>query len=251
MKKIFITLLLLSFALVGISSNNNDIIKSANNFYKNKEYSKALSLYKQVLHSNFESSEIYYNIGNCYYKLDSVAYSIIYYEKAKLLSPDDDDILFNLKIANLKTVDKFDELPVFFLTEWSNNIINLFNSELWSYISIASFILFLMLLLFFFFAKNIHYKRLMFYFSLLLLVVSALTFSFANKQFKEISSHNYAIITTPTVNVKSSPDDSGTEVFIIHEGTKVKIQDKVGEWTEVKLSDGSVGWLLATDYVTI
>ena len=251
-KNIYITLILLiSIVFNSIAVNNIALLDSAKNNYKNKNYEKALKSYKSILKSGYEAADVYYNMGNCYYKLDSIPYAILYYEKAKLLSPNDDDILFNLKIANLKTIDKLDVLPKFFLTEWFDNFIDIFNTDTWAYISISSFIIFLLLILLFFFSRKISLKRLSFYFSLFFLIISFMGFSFSKKQKNKITQHNYAIIITPTVTAKSSPDDSGTDAFIIHEGVKVKLQDKVGEWSEIKLSDGSVGWIKTSDFKII
>ncbi len=252
MKKIYITIIILiSIVFAASAANNTALLDSAKKYYQNKKYEQAILKYKTIINSGYEAADIYYNLGNCYYKLDSISYAILYYEKAKLLSPDDDDILFNLKIANLKTIDKLDVLPKFFLTEFFDNIINLFNSDTWAYISIISFIVFILLILLFFFSKKIATKRLSFYISLIFLLFTIFSFHFAKKQKDKIIAHNFAIITTPTVTAKSSPDDAGNDAFIIHEGTKVKLQDKVGEWSEIKLSDGSIGWIYTKDFVVI
>ncbi len=252
MKQLYITILIFLSLIFSVNANNNySLLDSAKTYYKNKKYEKAITTYKKIIKSGYESAEVYYNTGNCYYKLDSIPYAILYYEKAKLLKPNDEDINYNLKIANLKTIDKLDVLPKFFLTKWIDNFIDLFSSDSWAYISIISFIIFLSLILLFFFTRKMTIKRTSFFTSLIFIIITILSFNFAKKQNNKITAHNYAIITTPTLTAKNSPDDSGNDAFIIHEGTKVKLQDKVGEWSEIKLSDGSIGWVKNKTFAVI
>ena len=175
--------------------------------------------------------------------MHNIGKAILNYEKAKLLDPKDEDIQFNLELANSLIVDKIDEIPVFPLKLWFNNLILIFSSNIWAILSIISFVIFLIALLIYLFAKTILLKKISFWIGALLLIVSISTciFSYHNK--KLLTKHEYAIVLSPSLTAKSTPDENGTDLFVIHEGLKVKVEDKLGEWCEIKLSDGNKGWV--------
>ncbi|MEA3318202.1 MAG: SH3 domain-containing protein, partial [Bacteroidota bacterium] len=163
------------------------------------------------------------------------------------LDPGNDDIQYNLQIANKLVVDKIEVLPEFILKTWLRKFTNLFSSNFWAVVSISSFILMLIFFAAYFFTSKINIKKLSFWFGILLFSISTFAFISSLKQQKNIITNNSAIIFTPSVTTKSSPDDSGTDLFLVHEGTKVNINDKVGEWIEIKLSDGNKGWVKIED----
>ena len=136
-------------------------------------------------------------------------------------------------------------------TIWLNQLINLMPSDKWAIFSIATFIAFLLLFSLFLFLNNITIKKIFFYTCILLLFISIATFLCSYQQNEKITNRNSAIVFSPAVTVKSSPDDSGTDLFILHEGTKITVIDSLGSWQEIKLSDGNIGWLQASDIVLI
>lgn len=238
-----ITLIILAL-FIGFSSNaQNDLLQKGNELYSAEKYTEAIAAYDSLLTSELESAELYFNLGNSYYKTGQVTKAILNYERAKLLAPDDEDIQFNLELANQHVVDAIDALPQVFFVRWWHNLINGKPADTWALCSLISFGLFLLLLGLFVFSSSASIKRIGFWFGILAIVFSLFTFTFASKQKNRIEKHNFAIITQPSVTVKSSPSDSGTDIFLIHEGLKVEVTDMLGGWFEIKLADGNQGWL--------
>ncbi len=186
---------------------------------------------------------MYYNLGNAYYRLKDVPNSILYYERAKLLAPGDEDINFNLNVANLRTVDKINKVPEFFLTAWFNGLRDSFPSKTWAIITIIfSWLTFISLALFFIFWKPFS-RKILFALAVIFLIINIFSFIFAHQSYKKETSRDYAIIFAPSVFMKSSPDENSTKLVSLHEGTKVKILDEVVNWKKIRLADGNVGWL--------
>lgn len=218
-------------------------MKEAEAAYQQEDYEKAVELYENILNSYGESSEIYYNLGNAYYKLGKTAPAVLNYERALLLDPGDGDIRFNLQMARQRTVDKIESVGHFFLTEWLQVVRNKAAVDSWATVGVVCFILFLSCLILFFFSKWIYLKKIGFYAGLCLLILTIVANVFAKNQQKELLNRKKAIVFTPTITVKSSPDASGTDLFILHEGTKVTIKSALGEWNEIEIEDGNVGWI--------
>ncbi len=221
-----------------------DLLQTANDHYTKDEFKEAIDVYNQLLMSSMESPELYFNLGNAYYKTGQYTLSILNYERAKLLAPDDEDIDFNLQVVNQKVVDSIQELPGIFIVRWWDSLVNSQSTDKWAWMSIVSFLLFLVMMGFYFFARSGDIKRITFWSGSLLIVLAIFSWSFAARQKSRMVNHTFAIVMHPTVTVKSSPSEKGTNLFVIHEGLKVKITDKIGEWVEIKLADGNKGWLL-------
>lgn len=242
MKRYLITILTIFFAATVFAQG--DLIQKANEHYTKEEYQKAIDGYNQILMAGIESPELYYNLGNAYYKTNQFTLAILNYERAKLLAPDDEDIEFNLLVANQKVVDSIQELPGIFIVRWWNSLINSQSTDSWAVLSITGFILFLTLVGLYFFAKSGDVKRVSFWAGCFLIVFTILSWSFAARQKSRLVNHSFAIVMQPTVTIKSSPSEKGTNLFVIHEGLKVRITDKLGDWLEIRLADGNKGWLL-------
>lgn len=245
MKKISTVFIFIIITFVSVHAENqhNILLDSANQAYINGDYTKAISQYEMILEQGYESAALYYNLGNAYYKQNIVDKAILNYERALLLKPNDEDIKYNLEMANRLTVDRIEKLPDFFLSVWFKNIVKWFSPDVWAIISISSFLLTLVFISIYLYTRKYGLKKLSFWlgFAFILITIFSLVISYKQKQ--KILVKDTAIIMSPSVTVKSSPDKSGTDLFVIHEGTKVWIQDHVGEWKEIKLSDGSKGWL--------
>jgi tetratricopeptide (TPR) repeat protein len=226
-----------------LPQNNQDILQQANEAYSKGDFNAAIDLYEKALKENGQSALVYYNLGNSYYKTNKVALSILNYERAFLLDPGDQDIRFNLNIARLKTVDKIEPVGEFFLSSWFKDIRNLLSTDEWSRFAITCFILLVACLFLFFFTRRIFIKKIGFYAGIGLLVFVVAGNIFAYNQKKQLTQRNMAIVLVQTTTIKSSPDNSGTDYFILHEGTKVKLKTKLSNWTEIETADGSVGWI--------
>jgi tetratricopeptide (TPR) repeat protein len=244
-----VIILFLFACITRISSQ--DVVKQANEAYTKGEFTQAIDLYQKAIEEYGKSADIYYNIGNSYYRINKIAPSILYYERALLLSPGNKDIHFNLEIAKLKTVDRIEPIGEFFLMDWYNSIQNLYNTNQWSLIALMCFILFIVSLILFFFTRKVIIKKLGFYSGIVLLTITILANIFAYGQKKKLTDRKTAIIFAATVNIKSSPDNSGTDLFILHEGTKVEIKSRLGDWKEIETVDGNVGWIKNEDIEVI
>lgn len=249
MKKLFYILITILFATAKLTAQ--DILQSANEAYAKGDYAKAVEWYEAALKENGKSATIYYNLGNSYYKVNKIASSILNYERALLLEPGNGDIRFNLEIVKLKTVDKIEPVGEFFLTSWFRAVEDSLSTDAWSRFAIVCFILLIVSLFLFFFSRSILIKKLGFYAGICLLVLVIFGNIFAYNQKKDLTQRDSAIIFVPTTTIKSSPADSGTDLFILHEGTKVRLKNKIGNWNEIETADGNVGWIKSGEIAVI
>lgn len=214
--------------------------------YMRNDYASAIQIYENLL-KNGEAAEVYYNLGNSYYKADDIAKAILNYERALLLQPGNADIRANLEIARSKTIDKVIPVPEIFFVAWTKSLINSLSVDAWAKLGVVFFILLLISLYLFFFSKQIAGKKTGFIGGIVFLVLVVLSNVFAAQQKNELTDRNAAIVLSPSVTVRSTPSESGTSLFILHEGRKVEIKDNtMREWKEIRLEDGKVGWVPAS-----
>jgi tetratricopeptide (TPR) repeat protein len=248
--KITISLILLLFipVLAAPAQNVDSLIIKGNKSYNEARYEKAIESYLDVINEGYESSELHYNIGNSYFKLNKIPEAILYYEKAKKLDPVNEDIDFNLSLANSRTIDKIDAIPELFYVKWWNNLKNLTDLDGWAWIGTGAFIFFWLLILFFTFSKRVAIRKISFWTGIVVIIITVLSFILAGQSYREITLEKEAIIFTPTLTVKSSPNENSVDLFVIHEGTKVRITDQVEGWSEVVIANGSKGWVKDDTY---
>ena len=240
-------LVVVALTLVLSTFAQETTLKEAENAYSQEDYTKAIELYESVLGEYGESANVYYNLGNAYYKAGKVAPAILNYERCLLLNPGDTDARFNLELVRQQTTDKIEPLGEFFLARWFHAIQDLGSSNSWAKLGVVCFILFIGCLVLFFFARWIRLKKIGFYCGLCLLALMIISNIFAGNQKDKMVNRNRAIVFAPTVTVKGSPDASGTDLFVLHEGTDVTIKSTLGEWSEIVLADGNVGWMPSKD----
>jgi len=219
------------------------LISEGNRYYMNREYEQAVTCYRKVIDMGYESGELYYNLGNSYYKNDDVAMAILNYEKALLLKPGDEDIRQNLTLANSRIIDKIDNIPVFFLLRWINWLISLNSPNQWAVFSLFLFTVALASFLWFVFSSNYRLKRATFAIGIFLLFLSVIGVLFMRSRTNLVLHKRSAIVMVSSVNAKSSPDEQSTNIFILHEGTKVMLVDSVLSWKEIRIADGNKGWV--------
>lgn len=217
--------------------------QNADDEYAKGNYQQAIKDYQEILKTGV-SSEIYYNLGNAYYRTDNITQALLAYERALQLSPGDNDIRFNLQYARSKTIDKITpETEMFFVT-WYHSLVNFTSVDRWANTAIVSIVMALLLILVFLFAPQMWARKSGFYGSAAFLLLFAFANLFAFQQKHELETKQGAIVIAPTVNVKKTPSASGTDVFVIHEGTRVDITDRgMKQWRGIKLADGREGWL--------
>ena len=244
MKKIISIYLMFIFSFAASAQEVILTFEKANESFRNKEYAHAIELYESILKNGYSNTTLLYNLGNSYYKNNNIPAAILNYERAIKSDPSDEDIKYNLKLANLKTIDKIEPLPELFLTSWLNTIISSFNSDKWSVLFIV-FIWFTLgsIVLFSLFKNRSFIRKACFLIMTFGFVFCIGSFLFAYKQHKSETQNNKAIVFQPTVYVKNTPDEKGTDLFIVHEGLKVHVVDEVNGWLKIKLSDGNIGWL--------
>ena len=250
-RNIFIYLLLLAYCCHVNAANYSARMTKANKLYSEEHYQEADSLYQLVANQEGVSAALYYNLGNAKYKQGETAAAILNYERALKLDPNNEDILFNLEMAKQQTTDKIETLDNFFLSEWNKNIQNTFSSNGWARISILSFILSLICISLYFFMKVTSIRKAAFFSGIFTILFCIVGFVYAKRQKTAQTTHDTAIIFAPSVTGKGSPDASGTDLFLLHEGTKVKIKSQLNGWVEIQIADGNVGWIPETDIEVI
>ncbi|WP_299258840.1 tetratricopeptide repeat protein [uncultured Aquimarina sp.] len=228
-------------------AQNDDIFEKANTFYNQEKYQEAIDAYKSIIDRGQESAELYYNLGNANYKLSNIGSSIYYYEKALELAPNDEDIMNNLAFANNATIDAIDVIPEGVISRTISSFTNMFSFDTWAWISVFCVVLFVVLFILYYSTRISSKKRLFFLGSWVSLIVSLFGIFFAFKQYNFIENNQYAIIFAQETTIKSEPNLRSEEVFELHEGTKVKVTETVNDWKKIKLADGKIGWIPATD----
>jgi hypothetical protein len=258
MKKIFALILLMVPVLTmaqesdGMTSLVADSTKidaiptlaEADSAYIQGDYLTAIGIYEWVIENQGVNATLYMNLGNCWLKRDEIAKAILYYERAYLLDPSDPDIRFNLELARTKTVDKLNAVNQLFITVWFKKLLAVLDVNEWAVLTVILFALTILLVGVFLFSKKSGMRKISFSFSAFFLLLSILSFIFATTQMGNLKERDTAIIMSPSVTVKSTPTSAGTDLFIIHEGRKVKILDSsMKEWVEIRLEDGNTGWI--------
>jgi tetratricopeptide (TPR) repeat protein len=245
-------LLVLIFSLIAIQATMaDDRFVKANALYTEGKFQESIDGFESILKTGVESPELYFNLGNAYYRLGKLPMAILNYERALLLAPHDRDIRYNLEMAGSQIADKIPPVGTFFISKWFSALRSSSNSDTWAVVSLISFILVLAALLMFFFTKTTLLRKLSFFLAVLFVLVTAVTFGFSSSQKHKLVNRNRAIIMTPSVTVRSSPDASGTEIFVLHEGTRVKILQTLRQYYEIELEDGNPGWVPITALVVI
>lgn len=240
---LFVGLVIICFTFGTICHASAITKENADTEYLKGNFQQAMLDYNELLKSG-ESAELYYNIGNCYYRLGNVPQSIIAYEKAKRLSPSDGDIRSNLAFVQTKTIDKIVPMDDMFFIAWLKYVVNMMNVDGWATFAVLSFVATLAFIMLFFLGNRIWIRKTGFFCAVIFLVFCISGNSLACYQRKILYSHNSAVVISATAIVKKTPSDTGEEAFVIHEGTSVDITDKtMKEWYSVRVADGKEGWI--------
>lgn len=211
--------------------------------FAKEDFKTAATHYKAIAKMG-ESAEVCYNLGCCYYRLDDMARSVLWFERAALLDPSDEDIRFNLDMARSKTIDRITPRHEMFFTAAWHSMTSWQSADEWAKWAVAFFVGMLLFFIMYFFSADIIVRKIGFFGALLSLVVVLLTNALAYSQRRMQVERSGAIVMTPAVTVKSTPSKSGTDLFVLHEGTRVEILDNtMKEWVEVQIADGKVGWM--------
>lgn len=242
--RILLILILFSISVSLLANENERLFQEGNTHYQNGSYQQALESYATILATGYVSGELYFNIGNCYYKLENLGKTILYYEKAKLLMQGDQDLDANLALANLNVIDKITPLPKFILFRWIDSLFQLMPQQVLIWIigiiycfCIGWFIVWIL-------TRNISLRKVGLRIAITTGIITSILFLLLIGKHQAVRNRKEAIIMVSRVDVMSAPNpDVSVEVFTLHEGTKVRIDQASGEWIEIVLADGKVGWI--------
>ena len=242
---IFILVFLISSFSV---AQNEELFTKGNSLYNEGKFQEAINTYESILETENHSAELYFNIANAYYKMNRVAPSVYYYEKALQLSPDDKDIKNNISFAQNMTIDAIEVIPEVGFSKITKSVINKYSFDDWAKLSIAFVILFVILFLTYYFSYSTNRKRFAFLSSILSFTFVLITIMFAFQKYELEQKDNPAIVFAQESEIKSEPNLRSEIAFKLHEGTKVQVLEIYNEnWTKIKLTDGKTGWIPSQD----
>ncbi len=226
---------------------DNTVFDKANELYNSGDFRKAIDLLENEKNEQkkqgLESAELYYNLGNSYYRVNEIAKARLYYERAHLLDPGDRDTKHNIDYIMTKIEDKIPVADTFFLSIWFNGVQNLFSSNSWANIGVVSFLLLIGCLVLFFFTKLITIKKIAFYTGIVFIIVVIFANVFSFRQKSRLEYRDTAVVMAASAPMVSSPDINSKELTVLHAGTKVSITKEDRNWLEVEVDNGTVGWI--------
>jgi len=237
--RLFTILLILATNLFAQSAT--DLFEKASVSYEAKDYETSIEFYLELEELPVYSSDVYYNLANCYYKTHQKAKAVLYYEKALKIAPNDEDVLFNLKLVQLQLVDKLAQIPQPFYTKWMDKVKNLQSIDGWAKMGLLFLFIFSILIIWFFISSNYKLKKKLFlgFFLSLIFGLKSLGMAYYSQSTQQVN----AILMDANAYVKSAPSSQSEDLFILHEGTKILVLEEFNDWTKIKLSDGMIGWL--------
>lgn len=239
MKNIVYLFLLISQVFFAQSS-----FEKGNALYQKGQYQQAVDTYESIIKEDKQqSAELYFNLGNSYYKLNKVAPSIYNYEKALVLKPHDPDVLNNLKFAKKLTIDEIKEVPKVGFAKLIQNFTGIFNYNTWAKISVGISFAFLLAFIGYYFSQLTLSKRIYFIGMFVLLVALLLSVSAGMSQKNHFDNDRPAIVFAELSEVHSEPRKAGSAILLLHEGAKVYVKETIGQWKKIELTDGTEGWI--------
>ena len=245
MKTVFYILFFL--LSIGSFAQNQDLFEKANALYNDGKYAEAIDTYDVILDNGNHSADLYFNLANAHYKLNNIAPSIYFYEKALQLAPNDADIKNNIAFAENMTIDAIDVIPDAGFSKLLKSVTNKMSFDGWAKASVGLVFCFVILFLIYYFAYFTMSKRIAFIGSLTALALVCITLAFAFHKYNLDKKDNPAIIFVQESKVKSDPNNRSEESFRLHEGTKVQVIETYNDWKKIRLSDGKTGWVVSGD----
>ena len=219
------------------------LFQKATEAYNKGEYQKAIELYNNILKNGKHSAELYFNLGNCHYKLDEIGPSIYYYEKALLLQPNDQEIKNNLGFAQNMRLDAIDEMPKTAMNRLHDSVVLALKPDQWGYLAVGTVLLFVLCFIVYYILYSATYKRIAFIAANTVLFISIFSVVMGYLGNRNQNSKNPAIVYEREVVVTSEPNERSEKVFALHEGTKVNVLGSLENWSKIKIADGQTGWM--------
>ena len=225
------------------SDNTDDLWQRANTAYNSGDYAQAETCYTRRLEQGLYSASLYYNLANAHFKQNELGKALLYYNRALRLRPNDEDIRHNLEYAKQSTKDSIEEIPEFFLKTWIKSLRGALSCTTWSILSLVMLAMALAFGLIYMLAQRLSLRKTGFYLMAIAALLFIITTAFAWSERNMLIKRSEAIVIDSAVSIKSSPDRSATELFVLHEGTKVTIGEAIDGWAEVRIADGRKGWI--------
>lgn len=241
MMKILIFIIL--FVKIASAGELENLFQKGNEYYLKGEFQETIRVFERLAEKGYQGKSLYYNLGNAYYRIGKIGLAILYFEKAKKLSPSDEDIIHNLKFSSTKIVDKIETLPKFFIFDWWENLLAFVSIFRGTYAAYLFYIIILGSIGYYYFARSLRTQRFVFYTGIISTFFLVLTIVLLAVNLNREFNYKYGIVVDPVVVTKFSPDQNSKDAFIVHEGLKVQAEDNVSDWIKIKLIDGKVGWL--------
>ena len=238
---------IIASATVITFAQNKSLFEEGNALYNNGKYSEAIQKYEAIIKNGQHSAELYFNLGNANYKLNNVAPSIYFYEKALQLEPKNKEIQNNLAFAQNMTIDAIDPVPEIGLSKFLRQAINSLSFDVWAILAVSFMVLFVIFFITYYFTQITFKKRINFIGSFVSIGFSCIALAFAFQKFAMDKKDNPAIVFAQESQVRTDPNLSGEESFRLHEGTKVQVLDTVNNWKKIKIADGKTGWIVSND----
>jgi len=242
--KNFIAICLFLFVISNVGVSQKKDFDVANLYYNQKAYQQAIAGYQRLLNDGFVTEEVYNNLGNSYYKNEQYGYAVLYYEKTLKLNPNNRNAKINLLLTQKKLKDKTEKAPEIILVKIWNKFIGLLSPNLWTQLLFLSIWLSFLCGIIFLYSKQAAYRRFFVSCSFVFLLVAGFTGFVSLMRYQAFKNVSQAIVTTTAIDVKNSPDANSNTVKVIYEGTKLKLEDRIGNWHKIKLEDGKTkGWI--------
>ena len=238
-----ILIFLFLFVKIVSAGELENLFQKGNEHYLKGEYQETIRIFQSIVEKGYQGKSLYYNLGNAYFRIGKIGLAILYYEKAKKISPSDEDVNYNLAFANSKIADKIETLPKFFIFDWWENALALFSISGWTYAAYLFYLFILGAVGYYYFAGSLKGQRIAFYTGIISTFFLVLTIVLLAVNLNRELNYKFGIVVDPVVVVKFSPDQNSKDAFIVHEGLKVQAEDNVNAWIKIKLIDGKGGWL--------
>ena len=251
MKQIVILILLALTASTTFAQTPQQLMQQGNEAYSKGDYDAAVQAYNAILEAGEHSADLYYNLGNAYYRQEELGLAILNYERALRLSPHFRDARENLDLCYSKTEDGIESLPQIFLVQWVQAVVNWFSPTGWLVALIILFALLGALVVIFFVSSDYRWRKHSLFLGILVSLLLLLTVAFTIASHIRFNHHNRAIVTSPMIVVKSSPEAHSIDKMILHEGTPVEIEETLGDWHKIHIANGNTGWVELTDVTII
>ena len=236
-----------SFSLSANSVQDSAVVymQQANTAYQSNDFKEAIALYTKVVDLQYESAILYYNLGNAYFKSGDNAQAMLWLERANRLAPNNEDIIHNINFIQQKLIDRIEQLPELFIVKWWDNCSKLCTGNQWAVLSIVSCSLFALCFLLILLIRVSWIRSASIFIAIIALFITIFSILFAKKETTRYIQHPEGIIMQLVINVKSTPNEKSSDLFVIHSGLKVGITDQLNEWMEIRLPNGEKGWVLA------